>query len=349
MALNGVIDLRSDTVTHPTPAMREAMAAAEVGDDVFGEDPTVNRLQEMAAARLGFEAALLVCSGTMGNLTALLAHCGRGDEIIVGDQSHIYIYEGGGSAVIGGIHPRAIPNQPDGTLRLEDIEQAIRPKDAHHPETRLICLENTHNRMAGAALTPEYTQAVVALAQRHGLRVHIDGARIFNAAVALGVDVRALTAGADSVMFCLSKGLGAPVGSILCGSRAFIQLAHRRRKVLGGGMRQAGVIAAAGIVALEQMVDRLHEDHANARLLAEQLAHIPGLRVETARVQTNMVYFDLAPEVPIDAAELCRRTAQERVRMLPISSRRVRAVTHCWITRDDVLTSAQVIAHVLQS
>ncbi len=349
MALNGVIDLRSDTVTHPTPAMREAMAAAEVGDDVFGEDPTVNRLQEMAAARLGFEAALLVPSGTMGNLVALLAHCERGDEIIVGDQAHIYLYEGGGSAVIGGIHPRAIPNQPDGTLRLEDIEQAIRPHDAHYPETRLVCLENTHNRMVGAALTPEYTQAVVDLAHRRGLRVHIDGARLFNAAVALGVDVKALVAGADSVTFCLSKGLGAPVGSLLCGSRAFIQRAHRRRKVLGGGMRQAGVIAAAGIVALEQMVDRLREDHANARLLAEHIAHVPGLRVEVARVQTNMVYFDLAPEVPFDAAELCRRAAQERVRMLPLGPRRVRAVTHVWVTRDDVLTAAQVIAHAMRA
>ncbi|MCS6773452.1 MAG: low-specificity L-threonine aldolase [Anaerolineae bacterium] len=349
MAINGYIDLRSDTFTLPTPAMREAMATAEVGDDVFGEDPTVNRLQQMAAERLGFEDALLVCSGTMGNLVALLTHCGRGDEIIVGDQAHIHIYEGGNSAVIGAIHSRVLPNQPDGTLSLDDIRQAIRPRDVHFPETRVVCLENTHNRMGGTALTPEYTRQVVALAQEHGLRVHIDGARIFNAAVALGVDVKALVAGADSVTFCLSKGLSAPVGSVLCGSRAFIQLARRRRKVLGGGLRQAGVIAAAGIVALEQMVDRLCEDHANARLLAEHLTGVPGICVEQPPLPTNMVYFRLMPELPFDAPEFCRRAEAERVRMLPEGSRRIRAVTHCWVTRDEVITAAQVIAHVVHA
>ncbi len=347
MALNGYIDLRSDTLTVPTPAMREAMATAEVGDDVFGEDPTVNTLQEMAAEMLGFEAALLVCSGTMGNLVALLTHCdGRGEEVILGDQSHIYIYEGGGSAVIGGIHPRSVPNQPDGTLSLDDIRQVIRPKDSHHPETRLICLENTHNRMGGAVLTPEYTQQVAELARTHGLKLHIDGARIFNAAVALGVDVKALTRDADSVTFCLSKGLSAPVGSVLCGSREFIRIAHKRRKVLGGGLRQAGVIAAAGIVALEQMTTRLNEDHANARALAAGIANVKGVHVDAARVQTNMVYFDLDAALPFDAAEFCRRAASHRVKMLPVAPRRIRAVTHCYVSREEVSEAAQVIAHV---
>lgn len=345
MAINGFIDLRSDTLTIPTPAMREAMASAEVGDDVFAEDPTVNKLQEMAAARLGFEAALLVCSGTMGNLAAMLAHCGRGEEIIVGDQSHIYIYEGGGTAVVGGIHPRSVQNQPDGTLQLDDIANAIRPKDSHYPETRVIALENTHNRMGGAVLTPAYMQQVSALAQQHGLKLHIDGARIFNAAAALDIDVKALTKGADSATFCLSKGLSAPVGSVLCGSKAFIQIAHKRRKVLGGGMRQAGVIAAAGVVALEQMTERLREDHANAMALAEGIAHVEGVRVDLDSVRSNMVYFDIDPAMPFDAPALCKRVAVERVKINPTAPRRIRMVTHCWVNRDEMIEAAQVIAH----
>jgi threonine aldolase len=349
MAINGYIDLRSDTVTVPTPAMREAMATAEVGDDVFAEDPTVNRLQEIAAARLGFEAALLVSSGTMGNLSAMLAHCGRGEEIIVGDQAHIYIYEGGGTAVVGGIHPRAVPNQADGTLRLDDVERSIRPKDSHYPETRVICLENTHNRMGGAVLTPEYTRQMATLAGRHGLKLHVDGARIFNAAAALNVDVKELTRGADSVTFCLSKGLSAPVGSVLCGSREFIRIAHKRRKVLGGGMRQAGIIAAAGIVALELMTERLRDDHANAKALAEGVAQVPGLGVNLAGVKSNMVYFDIDPAMPFDAAELCRRAAAERVKMLPTAPRRIRMVTHCWVSREEAIAAAQVIAHVARN
>lgn len=347
MALNGFIDLRSDTLTVPTPAMREAMATADVGDDVFGEDPTVNQLQELAAERMGHEAALLVSSGTMGNLTALLAHCGRGDEVIVGDWAHVYINEAGGLSVVGGILPHVLPNQPDGTLKLEDIAAAIRPDNAHFPTTRVIALENTHNRMSGAALSPDYTKQVADLAHRHGLKLHIDGARIFNAAAALNVEVKELARHADSVTFCLSKGLSAPVGSVLCGSREFIRIAHKRRKVLGGGMRQAGVIAAAGIVALEQMTGRLSEDHANARVLATHLAGIPGLHVNLDSVQTNMVYFDLDPAVPFDAAELCRRAATERVRMLPTGPRRIRLVTHCYVSRDEVITAAQVIAHVI--
>jgi threonine aldolase len=348
MALNGFIDLRSDTLTIPTPAMREAMAAAEVGDDVFGEDPTVNLLEEMAAERMGHEAALLVCSGTMGNLVALLTHCERGDEVIVGDWAHVYVYEAGGLAAVGGILPHVLPNQPDGTLDLDEVAAAIRPNDVHYPVTRVVALENTHNRMGGAYLTPEYTSKAAELAHAYGLKFHIDGARIFNAAVAQGVDVKALAQPADSVTFCLSKGLSAPVGSLLCGSRQFIEKARRRRKLLGGGLRQAGVIAAAGIVALEQMVDRLREDHANAQVLARGIARIEGLHVNLAQVRTNMVYFDLDPALPFDAAALCRRAAAEGVKMLPVGARRIRAVTHCYISRDEAETAAQIIAHAVR-
>ena len=343
MSLNNYIDLRSDTLTIPTPAMRDAMAKAIVGDDVFGEDPTINRLQEMAAERLGKEAGLFVSSGTMGNLVSLLTHCQRGDEIIVGDQAHIFIYEAGSSAAVGGIHPRTVPNQPDGTLRLEDINASIRTENDHFPTTRLIALENTHNRMGGAVLTPEYTWQVAELARKHDIKLQIDGARIFNAAVALGVDVKVLAEPADSVTFCLSKGLGAPVGSVLCGTHDFIKLARKRRKMIGGGMRQAGVLAAAGIVAMEQMVDRLCDDHANARRLAQGVAQTPGLSVDLAGVQTNMVYFDLDPALPIDADELCRRAEKQRVKVLPTGGRRIRAVTHCWVNSKEIDEAIQVL------
>ncbi len=343
MAINGIIDLRSDTLTVPTPAMREAMAAAEVGDDVFGEDPTINKLQEMAAAMLGQEAGLLMSTGTMGNLVSILAHCGRGDELICGDQSHIFYYEQGGMSALASVQPHTLPNLPDGTLRLEDIAAAIRSDDQHFPTTRLVALENTHNRMGGAVLTPEYVHAVADLAHSRGLRLHIDGARIFNAAAALGVPVRELTQYADSVTFCLSKGLSAPVGSVLVGSKDFVRRAHRARKAVGGGMRQAGVIAAAGVVALEQMTARMVDDHVNARMFAAHLSQIPGIVVDEARVQSNMVYFDLAPEAPIDAAELCRRALTERVRIMMSGPRRIRAVMHCWVSADEARTAAQVI------
>ena len=263
------IDLRSDTVTLPTPAMRQAMAEAEVGDDVYGEDPTVNRLQELAAGLVGKEAGLFVPSGTMSNLTAVLAHCNRGDEVILGNKSHTFLFEGGGISALGGVHSCQIPNQPDGTLALQDIQNAIRPDDIHDPVTRLICLENTHNRCGGVALSPEYTRQVGELARQHDLSLHLDGARLFNAAVVQGVNAKELAGPADSVSICLSKGLSAPVGSVLCGSKEFIQRALRIRKQLGGGMRQAGILAAAGIVALETMVERLAEDHRRAARLAE--------------------------------------------------------------------------------
>ena len=341
-----VIDLRSDTVTLPTPAMREAMYRAEVGDDVFGEDPTVNRLEAMAAERMGKEAALFVVSGTMANLVSLLTHCGRGHEIIVGDLAHTFLYEQGGSAALGGIHVHTLRNQPDGTLDLQEIEGAIRADNIHFPRTRLICLENTHNRCGGVPLTPEYTDAVGDLARRHGLAVYLDGARIFNAAVALGVDVRELTRGVDTVSFCLSKGLCAPVGSLVCGTRDFIAEARRNRKIVGGGMRQAGIIAAAGIVALEQMVDRLAEDHENARRLALGLAEIPGISIDPAQVRTNIVIFDLVAERPTPA-EFAARLSADGVKVLALGER-IRLVTHHGIDAADIDKALVAIRKVMQ-
>jgi len=330
------VDLRSDTVTKPTPEMREAMARAEVGDDVYGEDPTVNSLQEMAAERLGKEAALFVASGTMGNLSSILAHCGRGDEVIVGDKAHTVLYEAGGISALGGVHSRQIPNQPDGSLAVDDIRQVIRSGDAHEPISRLVALENTHNRCGGAALSAEYTRLVGDLAHEHGLLLHIDGARIFNAAVALRVDARQLAAPADSVTFCLSKGLCAPVGSLVCGSKEFIARVHRVRKQLGGGMRQAGVLAAAGVVALQSMVERLADDHRRARLLAQGLAAIPGLALDPGTPKTNMLFCSLAEDVPLGAAQVAAALAQRGVRVGVVAPRRFRLVTHYWIGDDDV-------------
>ena len=340
-----IIDLRSDTVTHPTPEMREAMYRAEVGDDVFGEDPTVNRLEAMAAERMGKEAALFVASGTMGNLVALLTHCGRGDEAIVGDQSHTFLFEQGGMAALGGITPRPIPNQPDGTLRLEDIEAAIRPDNVHFPRTRLICLENTHNMCYGTPLTPEYTAQVARLAHERGLKVHLDGARVFNAATALEVDVKELVREVDSVMFCLSKGLCAPVGSLLCGDADFIAEARRARKVVGGGMRQAGILAAAGIVALEKMTLRLAEDHERARRLAEGLAQIPG--IEVGPVHTNILYFWLTEETDRTPEEVVDGLAERGIRILGRENGRFRAVTHYWITDEDIDRTLQAMREVM--
>lgn len=330
-----MIDLRSDTVTLPTPAMREAMYRAEVGDDVYGEDPTANRLEAMAAERLGKEAALFVVSGTMANLVALLTHCGRGDEAILGDRSHTFLFEAGGSASLGGIHHYAVPTQPDGTLRLEDIAAAVRPDNEHHPRSRLVCLENTHNRCGGAVLSVGYTDAVCELAHSHDLGVHIDGARIFNAAVALGVPVRDLVRQADSVSFCLSKGLSAPVGSLLCGSAAFVREARRWRKAVGGGMRQCGVIAAAGIVALEQMVDRLAEDHANASRFAAGIAGLPGIELDPRQVETDIVIFGVDPE-RMAASDLVGALRARGVLMGAIGPSQIRAVTHYGIVEADI-------------
>lgn len=341
------IDLRSDTVTLPTPAMREAMSRAEVGDDVFGEDPSINRLEAMAAERVGMEAALLVTSGTMGNITCALTHCARGEEVILGDASHMFLNEVGGMSALGGIFPHTIPNQPDGTLALQDIEAAIRAENIHFPHTRLICLENTHNRCYGAALTPEYTAAVAGLAKRNGLLLHLDGARIFNAAIAQGVDVRELTRGVDSLNFCLSKGLSAPVGSLICGSREFIVRARKIRKMLGGGMRQAGIIAAAGIVALEEMIGRLAEDHANARRLAEGIAKIPGLTTSPERVQTNILYVDLADRRFSDQ-EFMARLKKRGVLLSYTGPARFRMLTHYGIDAAEIEAVLAVLGDVMQ-
>jgi threonine aldolase len=331
-----VVDLRSDTVTLPTPAMRQAMFEAELGDDVYGEDPTINQLESLAADRLGKEAGLFVPSGTMANLVCFLAHCSRGDEVIMGHLAHTFLNTAGNSAAVGGIHPRTVPNQPDGTLDLGDVEAAIRdPENAYHPPSRLICLENTHNRCSGAVLTPGYMAQVRALADRHGLAVHLDGARIFNAAIALGLESKAMACDADSVMFCLSKGLSAPVGSMVCGSAEFIHQARRQRKMLGGGMRQAGVLAAAGIVALETMVERLAEDHANADRLAEGLARLPGVVIDRAQISSNIVIFGLAPD-SLSAADFVSRLGTHNVKIGAIGGRRFRAVTHHEIKAGDV-------------
>jgi len=342
------IDLRSDTVTLPPEEMREAICRAELGDDVFGEDPTVNALEERAADRFGKEAALLVVSGTMGNLISVLAHCGRGSEVILGDQSHTFYYEAGGISALGSVHPHTIPNAVDGTLPLELIEAAVRPDNVHFPRTGLICLENTHNRCGGAALPQTYMEEVADLAARHDIPVHLDGARIFNAAVALGANVADLTARVDSLTFCLSKGLSAPIGSVVCGSKKFVAEARRIRKVVGGGMRQAGIIAAAGIVALETMVQRLAEDHSNAAHLAQGIAGLKGLTVDADRVQTNIVYFDVTTE-KFTAETLVASLDAQGVQMLALGPNRIRAVTHYGIGREDIDQTLAVMAEAVRA
>jgi len=341
------IDLRSDTVTLPTEAMRRAMYQAEVGDDVWGEDPTVKRLQEMAAERMGKEAALFVASGTMGNLVSLLAHCRRGDEVILGNECHIVHYEVGAAAVFGGLVYRTVSTTRFGELPLAEIEGAIRGPNVHFPPTGLICLENTHNRCGGTVLSVDYMRQVHELAGRYHLPVHLDGARIFNAAIALGVEAREIARYADSVMFCLSKGLSAPVGSLVCGTAEFVERVHRMRKMVGGGMRQVGVIAAAGIVALQEMVDRLAEDHENARLLAQGLANIPGLAVDLETVQTNMVMF--YPTDPRWTTEsLTQALWEEGVLLSCLGRTKIRAVTHYGIERKDVEEGLKRIQRVVQ-
>jgi len=338
------IDLRSDTVTRPTAAMRAAMAAAEVGDDVFGDDPSVNALQTRIAALLGFEAALFVPSGTQSNLCGLMAHCQRGDEYLVGQMAHTYRWEGGGAAVLGSILPQPIAQQADGSIALADIEANIKPDDAHFARTRLLTLENT---WGGQLLPLAYIEQATALARRRGLATHLDGARLFNAAVAgAGADgdayaaARAIAGQFDSVSVCFSKGLGAPVGSALCGSRELVARAHRVRKMLGGGMRQAGVIAAGALHALEHHVRRLAEDHANARRLAEGLQGLPGVTVQPP--QTNIVFVDLAPA---KAAGVVERLAAAGV--LCTGLYRLRFVTHLDVSADDVERAVAILRRTL--
>jgi threonine aldolase len=329
-----VIDLRSDTVTHPTAEMRRAMSEAEVGDDVYGEDPTVNRLEEMAAERMGKEAALFTTSGTQGNLIAVLTHTKHGDEIILGSEAHILWYEVGSASAFGGVILRTISNDKNGRFTLNDIKSTIRDKGIHFPETTLLCLENTHNRCGGAVLTSDYTEEVCKLAHDHCLSVHLDGARIFNAAIALETPVSSLTGSVDSVSFCLSKGLSAPVGSLLCGRRDFVEKARKFRKMLGGGMRQAGILAAAGIVALETMVDRLREDHANAQRLAQGLTNIRGISLERNDIPTNIVMFSLSPELSVSG--FTRGLENVGVKIGLRGRNLFRAVTHRMVSSEDI-------------
>jgi len=341
------IDLRSDTVTKPTPEMREAMAEADVGDDVYRDDPTVNRLEELAANMLGKEASLFVPSGTMGNLIALLVHCQRGDEAIVGDKSHIYLNEAGGMSALGGIQPCPVPNQKDGTLALDGILASIRTEDVHHPITRLICLENTQNICGGVPLTVAYTREVGELARNNNLALHIDGARIFNAAAAQNVPVRDLVAPADSVMFCLSKGLASPVGSMLAGTSKFIARARHLRKMLGGGMRQVGIIAAAGMISLERMTKRLADDHIRARKLADGLRQVKGVVVDEGSPYSNMVYLNLANDVKIDATTIIESALVQGVLLDCENTRRFRLVTHYWVDDKGVDKVIQAFATAL--
>ncbi|MDE2080732.1 MAG: low-specificity L-threonine aldolase [Burkholderiales bacterium] len=327
------IDLRSDTVTKPTAAMRAAMAAAEVGDDVFGDDPTVNALQSRIATMLGKEAALFVPTGTQSNLCALMAHCGRGDEYLVGQMAHTYRWEGGGAAVLGSIQPQPLPQQADGSIALAEIEAAIKPDDAHFARTRLLALENT---WGGQILPQPYIEAATALARRKGLATHLDGARLFNAAVASGVPVAEIARPFDSVSVCFSKGLGAPVGSALVGSKEVIARAHRIRKMLGGGLRQAGVLAAAALHALDHHVDRLAEDHANARALAEGLAGLPGVTV--APPQTNILFVDLAPAKAAGVVDRLREAG-----VLCTGLYRLRFVTHLDVSAADIRRAITVL------
>jgi threonine aldolase len=341
-----VVDMRSDTITHPTDAMRSAMATAEVGDDVLGDDPTVRRLEEMAADKMGKQAGLFVASGTMGNLVSQLTHCGRGDEVILGHRSHVFLYEQGGAAALGGIHPHTIANLPDGKLDIEEIRGAVRADNPHFPRSRLIILENTHNACSGMPLAADYIGKVAALAAENNLKLHIDGARIFNAAVALGVPPATLVAAADSVTFCLSKALAAPVGSVVCGSKSFIAKARRNRKVLGGGMRQAGILAAAGIVALTEMVDRLAEDHANAKRLALGLADIQGLKVDPIRVVTDIVFIEVTQK-DLDARTLAEALDRRGVRLLAADNRIMRAVTNYHVTAKMIDHAIEVFRRVM--
>lgn len=343
------IDFRSDTVSWPTPAMRQAMATAPVGDDVYGEDPTVNRLEALAAEMVGKEAALFVASGTMGNLTAILAHGRRGDGAIVGEDSHTFRAEAGGMAVLGGIVPNPLPTDVYGRMDLTAIENAIYPDDPHYPNNRLILVENSYGAKGGYPIAPDYYQQIRRIVDQHGLIVHMDGARIFNAAVALNLDPREITQHVDSVTFCLSKGLCAPVGSVLCGSAEFIAQARRARKLVGGAMRQAGVMAAAGIVALTEMVERLADDHTHAKMLAEGFANIPGIVVQPELVKTNMFFFELAESAPVTPEQFVQRLRDEaNIWLSDGYSRRFRAVTHYWIEEADVALFLKTARAILQ-
>jgi len=340
-----VVDLRSDTVTLPTEEMLEAIRTAELGDDVYGEDPTVNRLEELAAKKMGKEAALLTTSGTQANLVSVMSQTKRGDEVILEAEAHMYYYEVGAFSALGGLIPRLVKGDM-GVMAPKDIEEVLRPPNIHFPPTSLICVENTHNRAGGTIWSPSQISAVSDLAKSRGLRVHMDGARIFNAAVALGLDVREFTQHVDTLMFCLSKGLSAPIGSLVVGEREFVDRARKYRKMLGGGMRQAGVIAAPGIIAIEKMVERLKDDHVNAQLLAVGLSKIEGITVDLPRVQTNIVVYDVSG-VGVDAKQWVAELKKYGVKAGAQEAGRVRMVTHRGIEKEDIeyaLKTAEKVA-----
>jgi len=340
-----IVDLRSDTVTLPTEEMLEAMRNAPLGDDVYGEDPTVNRLEELAAKKMGKDAALLTTSGTQANLVSAMSQTTRGDEVILEAEAHMYYYEVGAFSALGGLVARLVKGHM-GVMSPEDIEQVLRPPNIHFPPTSLICIENTHNRAGGTIWSPTDIKKVSDLAKAHGLRVHMDGARVFNAAVGLGLDVREFTRHVDTLMFCLSKGLSAPIGSMVVGEQSFIDRARRYRKMLGGGMRQAGIIAAAGIIAIEKMVDRLKDDHANAKVLATGLAKIPGITVDMGRVQTNIVIYDVTG-LGVDGKRWVTELGKHGVKAGAQEFGRVRMVPHRGIEKEDIeyaLTAAERVA-----
>ena len=341
-----MIDLRSDTFTQPTKSMRDAMATAEVGDDVFQEDPTVQKLEALSAEKTGKKSALFVPSGTMGNLISVLSHCSRGDEILLGDRCHISLYEVGGISALGGIHPRTLPNNCDGTISLDLLEKGIRQSDIHSPTTRLICLENTHNFCQGSPLGPDYMSFVGDLAKNYGLKIHLDGARVFNAATALKVPVSKLTEEVDSVMFCLSKGLSAPVGSLVCGSSEFIDKARKMRKMVGGGMRQAGHLAAAGLVALQELVERLREDHKNTKLLAEGIVHLDGIELDETQVKTNILFFKLTG---MEGTKFLSELEKHQIKILMTGKGTFRAVIHREVSKKQVETVIETIRLILRN
>ncbi len=341
-----LIDLRSDTITMPTDEMRRAMFEAEVGDDVYLEDTTINLLEEKSAVMLGKEAALFTPSGTMSNLLAVLVNTHPGDEIIMGSEAHMLAAEVGGASALGGVVMRTVPSEIDGSMDTGTIEQTIREDNIHFPHSTLLCIENTQNRCGGRVLTAEYTEEVVELAQKHGLKVHLDGARIFNAAVALGIPVSKLTAQVDSVSFCLSKGLSAPVGSLLCGRHEFITSARKWRKMLGGGMRQAGIIAAAGIIAIEKMVNRLADDHANAKRLAMGMAELPGITIYPDRVQTNIVLFE--PPAKVSPQKFSKLMENCRVLAKPYGGRKIRAVTNRMVSSLDIEETLDILKQIVK-
>jgi len=333
--MNKIIDLRSDTVTQPTNEMRQVIANAELGDDVFQEDPTINKLENCAAKLLGKEAALLVPSGTMGNLASILAHCERGTEIILGNKSHTFIYEAGGISSFGGIHSRQLNNNDDGTIDLHLIKSAIRDDNVHFPITSAISLENTHNMCYGAPLSIEYINSVAFIAKENGLKLHIDGARIFNATTSLNVDIKEMVKNVDSITFCMSKGLAAPIGSMVCGNKKFINKVRRNRKALGGGMRQAGIIAAAGLMAINTLNTQIIEDHKNAQILARGISQINGLSIQLNNIKTNIIYFEL-DTTKISGKKLVDEMEKVGVKFLETSPNRFRLVTHYGITEKDI-------------